>query len=245
MKLQIFSYRYGQEVLQHQNYSSAWNEITDVFSKAPLFIWPNKSKKVPRLDVVQQLMNTYFDRRLAVDLGWTYHPLATKIKGSRLKADFRKSFGDLGIQVEVQFGNMARWYSDIFKFQAGYSAQAIQIGISVVPVGTLARRIDQNIVNYERARRELPSAELSVTLPIVMIGLESDDTTQIVDVSKSRFKSLSQITSKGKEQNRWRVVNGVISGTPIEAIGPESDTGPMLIISPDELEEESDAVNDA
>ena len=128
MRIEIYSYRFAQEILQHSKYENGWNEIIDVISNTPLFIYPGKSKRNPKLDVVQQVMNTYFDRRLSVDLGWEYHPLATDISNSALKADFRKTFDDLTIQVEVQFGNAARWYSDIFKFQTAYFSM-INLGL--------------------------------------------------------------------------------------------------------------------
>src|SRR5437588_4114595 len=85
------------------------------------FVYPGKSKKNKYLDVVQQLLNAYFDRCLAIDHAWEYHPLATGIKESGLRADFRKTFSakdSITVQAEIQFGNMALWYSDIFKFQA-------------------------------------------------------------------------------------------------------------------------------
>ncbi len=113
MKVNQFSYRYAVQILQHRDYLPIWEEIREVFETAPLFVWPNKSPRVVGLDVVQQLMNTYFDKRFALDLRWKYHPPATAIEGTNLKADFRKAFGDISIQIEVQFGNMARWYTDM------------------------------------------------------------------------------------------------------------------------------------
>jgi hypothetical protein len=113
MHYNIYSYRFAQEILQHENYARALAEITQAVNEAPIFIYPNKSKKNARLDIVQQVMNTYFDRRFAVDMGWDYHPLATNIPESNLRADFRKAFGSLSIQTEVQFGNMSRWYPNV------------------------------------------------------------------------------------------------------------------------------------
>ena len=69
MKLHIFSYRYAQEILQHPNNADAWKEIEDILSGAPIFIYPGKSKN-PRLQIVQQLMNTYFDRRYTSRTGF-------------------------------------------------------------------------------------------------------------------------------------------------------------------------------
>lgn len=227
MRVHYYSYRYAEEILQHPRYREAWGEICGVLERAPLFLYAGKSKN-KTLDVVQQLMNCYFDRRFAVDAGWQHHPLATSIEDSNLAADFRKDYGDLTIQTEVQFGNMARWYSDLFKFQAAYSQSLIQIGLSVVPVGALARRIDSNVVNYERVCRELPSAELSITLPILVAGLEPDAETPIVDVRRCRFGSIRDITGRGKAANRWRIVNGYLSSLPMAAIGPDSDVGPTV-----------------
>lgn len=237
MKLHIHSYRYAQEILQHPNNVAAWDEIEHILKAAPIFIYPGKSKN-KQLRVVQQLMNTYFDRRFAVDCGWQYHPLATGIEKSGLAADFRKSFGKIAIQAEVQFGNMARWYTDIFKLQAAYAQSLIQCGLCVVPIAAMARETDSNVAQYERAVRELPAAELSITLPILLIGLEQDSTTSVVDVRECQFPNLKQIIGKGNNANRWRVVNGYISGVPMASISEESDPGPTLDITADDAEDD-------
>jgi restriction endonuclease BglII len=227
MKTMYYSYRYAEEILQHENYKTAWDEIHEVISSAPLFVYKNKSKKNTKLDVVQQVMNTYFDRRVAIDLGWEFHPLATDIQDSKLKADFRKKFGDLTVQAEVQFGNMSRWYSDIFKLQTAYSTKLINLGLCVVPQSVLAKRIDSNIANFERARRELPSADLSITLPILLVGISPDKGTPVVDLSGCQFSKIGDITGQGKTENRWRIVNGYLNGRPMSSIGANSPTGPM------------------
>lgn len=222
------SYRFAKEILQHPSHKAAWDEIDEVLRNTPLFIYPGKSKSNANLDVVQQVMNVYYDRRLSVDLGWEYHPLATLIANSGLAADFRKTFGEMVIQMEVQFGNMSRWYSDIFKFQTAYSQRLINIGVCVLPSNALARRIDSNVANYERTLRELPSAELSITLPILLAGLSLDVNTPIVDISQCQFNSIKDITGKGNVLNRWRIVHGYLSGIPMSQIGPHSPTGPTL-----------------
>jgi hypothetical protein len=236
MKVEYRSYRFAKEILQHKNFIKAWEEINTILTTAPLFIYPGKSSKNKKLDVVQQVLNTYFDRKFAIDHGWKYHPLATNIEDSDLKADFRKKFGSLAIQAEVQFGNMSRWYSDIFKFQTAYSQGLIQMGLSIVPMADLASRIDSNVVNFERAWRELPSAELSIILPIILVGLSPDKHTTIIDISKSRFSSVKDITGKGKTENRWRIVNGYLQSIPMTKIDSNSPAGPMPAIEPESQE---------
>ncbi|MEW6566621.1 MAG: BglII/BstYI family type II restriction endonuclease [Chloroflexota bacterium] len=229
MQFSEYSYRFAREILQHESHQGAWNEIVEVLAEAPLFLYPGKSRAKPDLDVVQQVTNTYFERRLAVDFGWDYHPLATMIQDSGLAADFRKGYGDLTIQAEVQFGNMARWYSDIFKFQTAYSQNLINLGLSILPVFDLAKRIDQNVANFERAVRELPSAKLSITLPILLIGLYPGAQTKVVDLRECRFKSRALITGNTNraKENRWRIVHAYLSGVPMATVGPDCTTGPM------------------
>lgn len=227
MNYKAYSYRFALEILQHDKYKSAWNEIENVITELPLFIYPGKSTKKKDLDVTQQMLNTYFDRKFAVDNNWDFHPLATEIKESNLAADFYKEFKDLAIQVEVQFGNMARWYSDIFKFQTAYSQGKINMGLSILPMTELAFRIDQNIANFERATRELPSAKLSITLPILMIGIFPDENTNIVDLRNCSFDNRTQITANTNvaKLNRFRIINGILSNTPLNEINPQSPTG--------------------
>lgn len=228
MLYNLNSYRFAKEIIESERYAEAWQEIETAVRECPLYIWPGKSATNPRLDVVQQLLNVYFERRLHIDMGWEFHPDATTIQNSQLKADFRKTFDDLTVQAEVQFGNMARWYTDIFKFQAGYSGKAVRMGVSIIPMQSLAQRIDSNVTHYERVIRELPAAELSITLPILNLGIEPGQNTPVIDVSQSQFATIKEITGKGRTHNRWRVVNNILNGVPIEDIGPDSEVGPYL-----------------
>lgn len=227
MEFEYHSYRFAQEILQHENHLYAWNEIEHVLRSLPLFIYPGKSRNKAELDVSQQLLNTFLDRRFAIDFGWEYHPLATRIEGSKLAADFLKEFENMTIQAEVQFGNMARWYSDIFKFQTAYSQGLIDVGLSIVPMFELAKRIDQNIANYERASRELPSAKLSITLPILLIGLYPGEDTKVVDLRECGFDRQYQITANTNQAklNRYRIVNGYLEDIPMSDINGNSPTG--------------------
>lgn len=231
LRFSIFSYRFAQEILQHSNNVEAWDEIVSTVSSAPLFIFPNKSEKKARLDVVQQCLNTWFDRVLSVEMGWDYHPFATAIPGSRLAADFRKQFPNVTVQAEVQFGNMSRWYSDIFKLQSAYSQKLCDVGLSIVPMRSLAQRIDSNIVTFERVVRELPSADLSITLPILIVGIEPDDATEVVYLHNGKFP-LKALTRKSgfrskSEHNRYRIVEALRNGSDVSAIDETSPTGDM------------------
>jgi len=225
MDFEIYSYRFAEEIIEHTHYVAAINEISQIIRDCPLYLWPNKSASNARLDVVQQLLNAYFDVKFSCLNNWTFHPDATQIPNSGLKADFKKTFNNLTIQSEVQFGNMSRWYSDVFKFQTAYSQNMINMGLCIVPFSELARRIDSNITNFERCVRELPSADLSITLPILMIGVKQDANTTIIDVSQSQFNTISDITGRGNSDNLYRVVNECLANTPIQNVSLVSPIG--------------------
>ncbi|HEV2261291.1 MAG TPA: BglII/BstYI family type II restriction endonuclease [Candidatus Rubrimentiphilum sp.] len=231
MKYKIFNYRHAREIICSAPWHAAFDEIEGAIQSSPLFLYANKSSKNPRFDVVQQVQNTFFDRRLSLDYGWDYHPSATGIKESELTADFRKKFvsgtDTLSLQVEVQFGNMSRWYSDVFKFQAAYSADLIQMGVSIVPTLALANRIGDNIVSFERCVRELPAAKLSITHPILLLGIEPDESTATYDLSKTKFGALKEVSGQGKTSNRYRIVNAFLDRVQETDVGPLSPTGPM------------------
>jgi hypothetical protein len=170
---------------------------------------------------------------------WQYHPSATKIAASGLKSDFRKvarpadpDHEELAVHIEAQFGNMSRWYSDVFKFQTAYSQDLIGLGICIVPVGSLAKRIDQNLAHYERVCRELPHAKMSITLPILVIGLEPDEHTTILDLSLAKISPkakgpASGFTGQGTAANRYRILKAFRDGTPLNQVTDTSDPGEM------------------
>jgi hypothetical protein len=51
MRLHIHSYRFAQEILQHDKHRHIWDEVVRVCEEAPLFVWPNKSEKNSKVDV--------------------------------------------------------------------------------------------------------------------------------------------------------------------------------------------------
>lgn len=233
MKVRVESYRFAREIMEHPSNAAALDGILDACRRAPLWVHSGKSKN-EKLDVVQQMLNTYFDRVLGVDQGWDYHPLATNIPKSKLAADFRKSFTHVTVQAEVQFGNMSRWYSDVFKFQTAYSQGLVDIGLCVVPTLALAQRIDSNVAHLERVMRELPSADLSITLPILVIGVEPDDDTPEIDLTKvpiplTRLKGRASKAKGAKktpsELNRYRLVNAYLGGEDPYLVTEKSDAG--------------------
>ena len=182
MFTKFYSYRFAAEIVEHPNYKNVFTELSDVCQSCPIPVYPGKSDRQSGKDVIQQIMNTYFKLRFQ-SLGWELEPLVTPDSSQdELRADFRKSFSSTGdrpitAQIEVEFGNIASSYRNYFKFQLSFSYNLTDICVLVVPSQKLANRIDSGVANYEKVVREIPQAKLSITVPILVIGLfdENED----------------------------------------------------------------------
>ncbi len=180
MIVKTYSYRFADEILSAPGYCEVKEEIINICLGCPIPIYPGKSVRQPNKEVVQQIMNTYF--RLQFEAyGWEVEPLATpNAYDDELRADFRKTFrynnGDeITAQIEVEFANVASSYRNYFKFQLSFSYGLADVCILIVPSYDLANRIDSGVSNYEKATREIPQAKLSITVPILVIGLFDRD----------------------------------------------------------------------
>jgi hypothetical protein len=177
MHLQVYNYRFANEVLDSPPFEALKKDIFSILEKAPMIelakpkIRERKDKngKITihqKFTTDQKAINSYLDNEFA-QKDWEVHPRVIPEKGTNLVADYKKA----RVQIEVQFGNMARWYTDIFKFQLSYSMDKIDVGILCVPTLVFAETIDENVAYFERVCRELPHAKMSITLPILVIGL--------------------------------------------------------------------------
>lgn len=179
MKIIAYSYRYADAVLNDAAFSATYKELIDKLEAlepslyAPEKVKMRKREKLVRaFPVDQKAMNSVLEKSMPE--GWAIRPLVVDRKDgpvTKIRSDFKKD----RIQVEVQFGNMARWYTDVFKFQLAYSLGDIDVGILVVPTNRFANLIDENVASYERVLRELPWAKMSLTLPILVVGIEPSD----------------------------------------------------------------------
>lgn len=173
MYIKTYSYRYAEEILMSEKFCEVYKRIIHICRLCPIPYYPNKSNTQKNKDVIQQLMNTYFYICLKND-GWIDEAFATpESNEDSLRADFRKKFkkDDISIQIEVEFGNVASVYRDYVKFQLSFSSNLADLCILIVPSYHLCKRIDSGLTNFEKICRELPSTKLSITVPILVIGL--------------------------------------------------------------------------
>jgi hypothetical protein len=203
MNIKTFSYRFSEEILEHPHYNEAYREIINICKKCPLPVYSGKSSRQSKLDVVQQIINTYF-KIAFTQHGWDEEPLVTPENlDDALRGDFRKSFQKddkkISIQIEVEMGNIASSYRNYFKFQLSYAYKLADIAVLILACDDLSRRIDSGVASFEKTVREIPSADLSITVPILVIGLDDvgveeidikaiEEDLEIVKGSKSKYK---------------------------------------------------------
>lgn len=173
MQITEFSYRFASEVLDSPGFLPLKNDVLEILTGVQDIPAPKKPKtrtrdgRIWNFTTDQTALNKLLDGKF-LEREWLCQPRVTNDNVTAIKADYKKG----RVQVEAQFGNMARWYTDVFKFQVSYSLGLIDVGILVVPVQQFANTIDENVVHYERVIRELPYAKMSITLPIWVLGVE-------------------------------------------------------------------------
>lgn len=191
MNISIYSFRYGVEIMSNSPYNTLYNEILETCKSCPIPVYPEKSENQAGKDVVQQILNQYIKLSL-IQKGWNAEPEASPDDiDDALRFDFEKDLEindseTLKVRVEVEFGNAASYYRDLYKFQRAFTYKNADICILILPFHKLSTRIDSGLADYEKAKRELPDSILSTTVPIIVIGLENDQESEF-DLSQYMY----------------------------------------------------------
>jgi hypothetical protein len=172
----IFTHRNGRDILESPNFSAAFKEFLDVLRKLPPYRAAQAKKTSASHVIAPAAMNRWLDNELCVKRDWDWHPLIIdadpndKERNSQLRSDFRKS----RIEVEVQFGNVARYAYDVYKMAISMALGHADVGIQVVCTKKFAAITGGNIAYFERAVKELERSRLTLIVPLVVIGIEPE-----------------------------------------------------------------------
>lgn len=198
MRLTIESHLFAETILEGE-FRNEWDELLQVLGnvdpplRAPGPFTPTGRPPTPKrqrrriggqnrwamFPVDQAALNLEINDQL-IQLGWTRqtyvlgHPAGTPVD-SYLKGDFEKS----GVFVEVEFGNAASLFRDLFKFQVAGRSGVGKVGVLVVCREPVARFFDQGVATYEQALSLLPYMNIGLALPTVIVGLDVNDWTAI------------------------------------------------------------------
>jgi hypothetical protein len=172
----VFSHRNGKDILESPRFSPAFNEFQNVLSRLPPYRAAHSKKTSEKHVIAPAAMNRWLDNELCIKRDWDWHPLIIEAdpedpeRKSQLRSDFRKD----RIEVEVQFGNVARYAYDVYKMAISMALGQADVGIQVVCSKRFAAITGGNIAYYERAVRELERSRLTLIVPLVVIGIEPE-----------------------------------------------------------------------
>lgn len=150
MEIEDFSYDNGKLICKEKG---AAEEIEEIIEKMDI---ETKSGKA---------FNEYFKEKLR-EREWNHR--GKVISPLPIKYGFRKN----KIEIETQFGNVARYYSDVFKLQLSFDREKIEGGVLILPTKLLANQIGSNIASFERAKEELRVSRPLYSVPIWLIGVK-------------------------------------------------------------------------
>jgi hypothetical protein len=163
------------------------------------------------LPVDQSAMNLAIDAGL-VERGWERqpwilvdqegHPIDTHLKG-----DFEKG----GVFVEVEFGNVASLYRDLFKFHIAGTTGAAEVGVIVVATAQLAAFFDQGQATWEQATSLLPYMRVGLQLPTAIVGIDVNDWSLI----QARYVDMLAVLEANEEVGH--PFESVLRASPTEA----------------------------
>lgn len=75
------------------------------------------------------------------------------------------------VQVETQFGNIARYYNDILKMEMAYRKGIINLGILIVPTHERYGKMPANVADFNRVKDELIEMREIIKVPITVYGI--------------------------------------------------------------------------
>lgn len=125
----------------------------------------------------QTPLNNEFDR-LFTSKGWLSQvdsllKLESKLKRPGPKTiDYRHPTAK--VDVEVEFGNVASFYRDIFKFNIAKRAGQIDVGIIIAGNKEIANAVGENVASYERFKDEMSISrkyKANADCPVLLYGL--------------------------------------------------------------------------
>jgi hypothetical protein len=188
------SHLHGQTIAEH-DFADEYREIVDVLRSMPTLLRPSSpfgdSPRIPKrqisgskfrlFPVDQKAMNAYLDEEFR-GLGWELRPLAAPASvGAEQEAWLRGDFGRHRVFIEVEFGNSASMYRDLFKFQVANRSNIADVGVLVLGTRRFAGLWDQNVAHFEDAVNRIPFMAIGVQCPIWIVGFEPDDFAPLRD----------------------------------------------------------------
>ncbi|OZQ67683.1 restriction endonuclease [Paenibacillus sp. VTT E-133280] len=154
MKLTLHSHNFGSEAISEQVLNPLMKRLSEI-----QFEFRENSATDLRKLVLECL----------IELGWS----------DQVKVDRESNITITSMKNNVglclQLGNMARFYADILKLEVLHQKDTAVSAIYILPCKNAASKLGSNIAHFDRFTEELSIFKHIITIPIAVIGLESED----------------------------------------------------------------------
>ena len=162
-----------------------------------------------------------YDLKLELDaMGWELEPYVYEQDRSVRRADFNKGVGAAKVVIEAEFGNASRTDSAQVKFQTAYLNNALKLAIMIVATNKMAKLTDSGLTTFEQTRAYFSGLHPAmVAYPLVVIGLEFDESTTVLDWSKSQFSDAECLSGNSGCNNIVHALSEYKAGVVLETIG--------------------------
>lgn len=131
--------------------------------------------------VDQGALNELVNERLR-ETGWTTEPIATaSLLGTPADLSLRGDFAKERVFVEVEFGNSASLFRDLFKFQIASRSGVGEVAVLIVATAQLAKFFDSGVATYEQAVGLIPYMRIGIQMPVWVIGIGPTTWEQVKD----------------------------------------------------------------
>jgi hypothetical protein len=121
--------------------------------------------------VDQRALNGLLHDRLR-DAGWSTEPVAAGDPlGTPADVSLRGEFAKARVFVEVEFGNSASLFRDLFKFQIASRSGVGEVAVLIVATAQLAKFFDSGVATYEQAVGLIPYMRIGIQMPVWVIGI--------------------------------------------------------------------------
>ncbi|WP_434716287.1 BglII/BstYI family type II restriction endonuclease [Paraburkholderia sp. A3RO-2L] len=223
--MQVFRFDHNTErALQDESVRNSVSSLLTALARTPVPFWRGKSEKQGSKSILQPVLNAYIEQELVED-GWEreYKVTGDEDGPSGMRIDFCRFTENRLIAVEVQFGNVGRYYGDEHKFLHLQAAGRLAIAVHVVLTDETARLTDSGISTYETSVRRIQEVAHTIyryiPVPLICLGL-SHEGSELVDFSKSRFPNPKILQGEGAKASISHAVSELRRGVALEMVAP-------------------------
>jgi Restriction endonuclease BglII len=166
-------------------------------------------------------LNIAFDRALRAN-GWRSQPYASDdvfaSAGDKSRGDFERN----GVFVEVEFGNTASLFRDLFKFQVANRERKGEVAVLITGTRMLMKFHDSGVATFEKMKSMLPYLAVSIQMPIWIVGIEPSGWDRI----RHRYDEMLSVANHNDEDcHPFEAVFGSelpVESEPLDSSSPDN-----------------------